>query len=426
MSGLIRAGAGVSLRGKGAAGNGAGDDQAAIIRALASVPDTGQIETDGLQYRTTNYANILGKQFTGGGLIVKPDSHGGVVAMNTYVDAGKHIIGRENMYRFHKRLEVGGTLTGLIKGDSTAATLANGGGYAGPEFEPQILIADYLTRVKGVRNNISLTNYAVGGTRVNQMNNFVGVDQVNGSTDFVIISYGINDAQDGVQGFALNLDVKLTELRGNPYCRPDNLTVILKGPNATYDPGHGRSSAWYEQIRGVYEAAARKHNCVFYDTYARFKSVEWTATHMMDNPFSDGQTVHPLRIFQNMIWGDLIDSLLGESEMLVYSKDDWRPLIQMGAWTNYDNGWAPASASMSRDGWVSLRGLIKGGTVGTGAAVAQLPTGFFPYVTEMFEVAKDGGRCSMRVAIDGRIEQQDNSASQIYTSLSGIRFKAKG
>lgn len=409
----------------GADGTGATDSTAAIQASIDSIFGRDEIDLVGGTFTVGDISNPRGVHLSGG-TVRRADPHGGFVQVNTYADDGKTFIGKEYLYRLFLRMRVGGDLTGYLFGDSTVATAANGGVYNDTNYEPQKLLVEYLVRTKGVRNNINLFNFGVGGTRVSQMDATPYISY-SGTTDLFIIKYGINDAQDGFDGFATNLRQKLAEIRAHPYGGIKDLAVILIGPNSTYDPGHGRSSTWYEKLRGIYVQAARDYGCAYFDTYAHLLRVDWTADNLMDNPFGDGQTVHPLDIMQNMIWGGMIDSAITDSEMTPYASDAWKALTMLNGWEYYGSGFAEAEVSMSRDGWVSLRGLIKSGTVGVNTAVAQISDNIMhPKSVETFVVTTATGTCSLRVNIDGKIEQQDGNASATYTSLSGIRFKARG
>lgn len=410
----------------GADGTGA-TDNTALLNSLAQQSGLRPIDLVGGTFTSTGLFNPRGRRFVNG-VIQKLDSHGGLIQLNTYADGDdKEFIGAEYLYRVFNRIKQGGFLTAFIYGDSTVATAANGGGYAGANFTPDVLMPEFLVRKKGIRNNLSFTNRGVGGTRVAQMNAIPDIDTVGGSTDLFIIKYGINDAQDGFAGFAANLDSKLAEIRANPFGTVQNLSIVLVGPNSTYDPGHGRSSTWYEQLRGIYVAAARKHKCAYFDTYAYMLDVDWTAGEMMDDPFLDGQTVHPTELMQVRIWGKLVDHMFPGSELIPYTSDAWRPLIPLNGWTAYGGNFEQPGASMSIDGWVSLRGLVKGGAVGSGQAIAQLPDPvMYPYAIAMAVVTTSTGVCSIRINTNGNIEQQDGNASADFTSLNGLRFKPRG
>lgn len=102
-----------------------------------------------------------------------------------------------------------------------------------------------------------------------------------------------------------------------------------------------------------------------------------------------------------------------------------------GAWTavlggiGFTNGWVnfdaghPAQYRKIGDE-VELRGLIKTGTVGTGAFT--LPAGFRPFQTDdTFPVASNGAYGQVTVFATG-VVQIGNPASNVYAYLSGIRF----
>lgn len=323
------------------------------------------------------------------------------------------------------------TISSSLTLGSTTITADNGGQVADANFESQVLLSEYLIRAKGIRNDMVLTNRAIGGTQVSDMSALQDIDTAGGTTDIFFIKYGINDAAAGLAGFASNLRSKLSAIRASSgYATVDNLAIVLVGPNATYDPGHGRSSTWYEQLRGIYVQAARDYQCAYFDTYAYLRDIDWAATAagglMMTNDFADGQAVHPKEIMQDMIWGGLVDQMIGESEITPYVSDAWQLLPLNNGWSTHGGGYAGAYASMSRDGWVTLKGLIDPGTVGAGTAVATLPQSYmYPVEAELFTVVTSGGQCNVQINTSGAITQFDALASG-FLSLSGIRFKAQG
>ena len=418
----------VSILGEGGHGDGVTNDDAAVAAALTAAPgDQGVIDTSGKSYLVTGASNPYGKRFIGGGKLLANDPHGGQVQLNSYGDDGKLYFGKEYLYRVYQRLKVnGGNLTVFLYGDSTVATAANGGGYAGPNFEPQNLLPQYWVRNVGMRLNISITNRAIGGTRVAQMNAVPDIDDVGGTTDLFIIKYGINDAQDGVAGFAANLDAQLAGIRANSHGTVDQLAIVLMGPSATYDPQHGRASPWYEASQGVIKAMARKYQCFYFDTYAYLRDIAWAAGKMMSDDFGNGQGVHPTEIMQTMIWGGLTDAMFGQNDLIPYVSDAWQPITLANGWTYYGSTFPGTYASLSRDGWVSVRGLSTGGTVSANQQIAALPAGMTPKYTELFVCATASGPCMLRVNTNGNIEQADGNASTTYTSLSGIRYKVQG
>lgn len=406
--------------------DGINDDTTPVNNAIATAPVGGVVNLAGKSMRVTGVDNQYGIEFEGGGELLIAAPQGGVYAQNSYGDRFQRFIGKEYLYRLFLRLQVGGTLTMFIYGDSTAATAANGGGYAGAAFEPQQLITDYMIRVKGVRNPIACVNRAIGGTRVVQMNAIPDIDEVGGTTDVFWIKYGINDIQDGIEGFKDNLRGKLAEIRAQPHGTVDQLSIILVGPNAIYDPQHFRSSQWMEQIRGIYVAAARDFKCAYFDAYGAMRDANWMPGTMLSDDFGNKQGVHPRSIFQNMIWGWLIDEMMGDAEMFPYSSNVWQALTPLNGWAYYGGSTPGYYASMSRDGWVDVRGMMKDGTVGANVKIAQLPASMTPVYTQIFACGSANGPCLLRVNTDGSIDQADTNSSATYTDLSGIRFQIRG
>lgn len=395
------------------------------VNHAASIAGFREIDLAGGTYLVDGaYSNPVGRPFVNGA-IVKAAPQGGRVRVNSYADAGKHFIGMEYLYRLFLRSRNGPVINGYIYGDSTSATAANGGGYAGTAFEPQNLIPKLASKYGNFK--FILTNRAVGGTGVLDMNAVPDIDVVNGSTDLFIIKYGINDSAYGLDNFAAYLRSKLSGIRSSSgFGAVSALSIILIGPNATHDPEHNRSNVWYEQIRGIYEQAARDYKCAYFDAYGYMRDVEWAAAAngglMMDDPYANGQGIHPKEIMQTMLWGKLVDYVFGSSAMLPYAERGWENLTMLNGWQAYGPGFAPPQARMV-NGTIEVRGLMKGGTVGANTAVASLPFGMIPKYGEIFSVGSAGvSPCFLRVSTNGNIEQH-NAASADYTSLAGIRFR---
>lgn len=372
---------------------------------------------------SANPTNPLGKRFDNA-RILKAATQGGYVQLNSRHDENKIIIGKEYMYRFWDRIEAfGPSIKMFLYGDSTVATAANGGGYAGVKFEPQNLLKTYLKN-KGILIPVDITNRAVGGTSMYQMNAMPDLDQIGGTTDLFIIKYGINDAGRGLTQFAADMSTKLSEIRSNAFGAVNNLTIVLMMPSSTYDPEHGRSSAWYEQLRGIYVQASRDFECVLFDTYAHLRDVEFAAGYMMDDPFGNGQGVHPTSIMQNQIWAGLVDNLVSESELVPYYDFGVEKPIAFNVtsgWVNYGAPYANFSYSLSRDGNVTIRGTIKSGSIADGTEIGVVP--LLPKYTETFVCPTQSGNCQIRVDTSGSIQLADGNADVDYTFLSGVVYK---
>lgn len=410
----------------GGVGDGVHDDTAAVNAAISRTPNGGAVHLMGRTWLVTGINDTYGREFVGGGAIVVAVAGGGFVQLNSYADKGKVLVGAEYLYRVFQRIKVGGDLTIHLFGDSTVATAANGGGYAGPNFEPQVLLTNAFIRDLGIRNNIAITNHAVGGTRWVDANPVPQIDDVNGTTDLFIFKYEINDQQDGLDGFIANMRAKLSAVRANSHGTIDQLAVIVMGPNATYDPQHLRTNVWSEQLRGPLVKACRDMGCAYFDTYGYMRDATWAPGKAISDDFGDGQGVHPLETWQTQIWGKLVNEIMTSSQLEPYVSDAWTPITALNGWAYYGSGTPGYYASMSKDGWVSVRGVLSGGTVGVNQPIAQVPASLAPQFTELFSCATESGSCVLRVSPSGVIDQGDTNANATYTSLSGIRYKVRG
>ena len=90
------------------------------------------------------------------------------------------------------------------------------------------------------------------------------------------------------------------------------------------------------------------------------------------------------------------------------------------SWVNYGGGFPNAAYCKSASGIVSLKGLIKSGTV-TSAAFT-LPVGFRPLEQNNFIVDSNGALGILVVSSNGEVNP--NSGNNGYFWLSGITFYA--
>lgn len=96
-----------------------------------------------------------------------------------------------------------------------------------------------------------------------------------------------------------------------------------------------------------------------------------------------------------------------------------QPAFQNG-WVNYGSGWQVAGFWKDPFSVVRLRGLVKSGTVGS--ALATLPPGFRPLVSETFSTISNGALGRVDVLTNGAIVPAPPS-NNTYVSLSGISFR---
>ncbi|WP_175845130.1 SGNH/GDSL hydrolase family protein [Burkholderia arboris] len=417
----------VSVDDFGDVSGGVPDATSAVANALSRTPVGGTIDTLGKSYLVNAFTNPMGKRFVGGGAVLTPDKYGGKRQLNSYADVGKVVIGREYRPKLFKRFKAGGALGIWVYGDSTVAPGNNGGGYAGPQFEPQVLLKQLL-QAKGVRNKINITNRGKGGTGIAAINQVPDIDAVGDSSDVFIIKTFINDAGGGLAAAIAGLRSQLTAIRLHAHGGYNDLLIVIVGPNATYESSTARSSPWYESLRDPFVQVAREFQCLYVDAYGYMPDDGEFATGVtmnLDYPGVEGdlRNVHPLEAMQLWIWSLVADAMVSDTEIVPYSSDAWIDLPLQDGWTPYNNGAATPQYRIGRNGDVRIRGVITGGTVGAGRTVAQLPAAAWPVTGELFAcVVQSGSACGIRVANDGRVQQADGNTSATYTSLSGICF----
>lgn len=306
------------------------------------------------------------------------------------------------------------------------STAGNGGGYAGSGGAPDVLLNKSFRR-QGVRNAISLTNRAVGGTSWSDAN---PVSDVGPTTDIMFFKFSINhvSGQD-VDAEITAMRAKLAAVRAQAFGAVNLLTIVLVGPSSTYDPSGGRTSVWYELLRQGYEQAARDYQCVYIDLYGLFQDSTWWAASYADTP-----AVHPNGFLQQQLWAYVTNALLPTGALALSTYDDWIGLSGQNSWVDYSPvsapvGYAPFSASLSPDGWVRLRGAVKSGTPTAAQAIAALPNQNYypPYNTGPFVVStfngSTWGQARLNVDVDGTIRQTDGNAQTNFTSLEGIFYR---
>ena len=104
--------------------------------------------------------------------------------------------------------------------------------------------------------------------------------------------------------------------------------------------------------------------------------------------------------------------------------DTWHPLPYLNnGWTDYGGEYARGAYTITEDGWVRLRGLVRG-TSGD-AAICQLPAGYRPVATHVFSQFTAGARSArVDVRVSGHVTGAYNDLlpNPAYLSLDGISF----
>lgn len=308
-----------------AIGDGVTNDTSAVNAAIASFGTSGgtllipkNINGAEKKYLIADggVINPYGVKLVGDGAIVSVSPNGGLNQINSYGNGFRISYGQEYLYRIYKRFELGQQAQVFLHGDSTVS----GGNGESPAFSTGTLVSTLLASA-GLDCNV--INRGVGGTSWYQMN---AIPDLSATSDLLIIKYGINDggtpgAGDRLANFAAAMRSKLAEIRANAFGGIHNLSIILVGPNSTNDTQHNRDAVWYEKLQGIYLQAARDFQCAYFDTYGYMIDVKNAAGYSMDNPFGNGQGVHPMNTMQAWIWGKVIDTYFSNSMIEEYKNN---------------------------------------------------------------------------------------------------------
>ncbi|MDK4712980.1 SGNH/GDSL hydrolase family protein [Rhizobium sp. CNPSo 4039] len=293
-----------------AAGNGTGDDLTALTSAQSNAGYGKPIALRG-DYLVSSYSNPYGNIWKGTGRILTAVT-GGYWQRNTYADIQRLHIGHEYLNRCYQYIRLGqgassGTMKIVLFGDSTIQ-----GGF-GEDQKAEVAISNALFN-RGLPNHV-IYNQGVSGTKWGDLSALSFLSNANA---LFIIKYGINDAGYGLAQLASDMDAKLSAIRAATHGGIDELAILLVGPNSTNDSPNSRDERWYEQIRGIYVAAARKHRCAYFDTYAHFQDSRAASTLWLDNSFGDLRGIHPIQAFNARIWGSVIDEFFGLGTIAPY------------------------------------------------------------------------------------------------------------
>ena len=129
-----------------------------------------------------------------------------------------------------------------------------------------------------------------------------------------VTRWGINDgsAHGDVDKYIDGMEQGLQALRAHKDVQ--NLTILVMSPNSTYNPDINRSTDWYEQIVPRLRQICRKYRACFFDTYSIWQDskqgVDTPTVYWMDDPFANGQTVHPDGYMNHAIVKRVMDMLL--------------------------------------------------------------------------------------------------------------------
>lgn len=93
------------------------------------------------------------------------------------------------------------------------------------------------------------------------------------------------------------------------------------------------------------------------------------------------------------------------------------------SWVQFSAAYQATQFSKSDDGWVTLRGLLKDGTVTAGTTIFTLPAGFRPGNVEIFPCVSNSAFAALDIQTTGQV-RTFAGVSLVHLSLAGIRFQA--
>jgi len=106
------------------------------------------------------------------------------------------------------------------------------------------------------------------------------------------------------------------------------------------------------------------------------------------------------------------------------SVDTWHAASLQNGWVNWGSEHTPAAYTITEDGWVRLRGLVRAGDVAK--PILTLPASYRPLFRHIFSVRVDGARTArIDVLTDGTVVSPwsgDGYPSAVWTSLDNICF----
>jgi Tfp pilus assembly protein PilE len=102
----------------------------------------------------------------------------------------------------------------------------------------------------------------------------------------------------------------------------------------------------------------------------------------------------------------------------------WTTIPLVNSWVAYSGSFASPQYTKTADGMVTLKGLIRSGTITSGTVIGTLPAGFRPAKTALIDSICAGLFCRFDIENNGNIIARAG-ISATWTSLDGITFLAE-
>jgi hypothetical protein len=177
--------------------------------------------------------------------------------------------------------------------------------------------------------------------------------------------------------------------------------------------------------QAVYEWTRSTGGNVTYDVDYRINSGSWTSalTNTTETTYevtADHTDLVELRVRAGNSTGD---SAYDSASVTI---PQWVPLVLQNAWANYGSTYSTAAYTMTKDGVVVVKGLIKRtGSPVSNETLANLPEGYRPNGTLIFGTSTDSN-VGARVDVKSTGEITVNSGAAGWLSLETIRFVPDG
>ena len=408
-----------------AVGDGVTDDTAAVNAAIADLAPGGELLLPaGKRYLVSSVSNDEGVKTKGGGQIIATRSGGIYQPTPGYAAELDPVYGRGNDFAFKNQINTAGSqLYVYLYGDSTVATSGNGG-IPGGSFTPDVLLKEYFED-HWVRNTLTVTNRAVGGTNWSNAN---PIPDLGANTKLLIFKYSINHVSgQSVAAEISAMRAKLAAIRADANGTWDKVSIVLVGPSSTDDPSGGRTNAWYELLRGGYVQAAWDYGCLYIDLYAMFPDSRRWASYYADNP-----AVHPQDLMRQQMWGMIGDAIMAGG-MQVSTGQRWIGVAYQSGWADFGVGNYAVGTSLGIDGkvYVRGRGVPAANTLTANAKMWQLLSpNYYPKkgVGPLTAWVYNGSAWSpfpVRIETDGFAYADASAASITAISFDGLWWSAR-
>lgn len=253
-----------------------------------------------------------------------------------------------------------------IAAGSTIA-VGNGGGFAGDNGEPQVLLKKQL-RAVGIER-LNLTNISIGSSTWGDLRSRNPAQYLNASTDGCIIPAIVNKGATIAQDI-IDMRGLFADLRSSPYGSVTLCAIFLIGYSPTYDLTNGRTSVYQELMEHALLQAAEDYNLVFLNPREAGDGASW-----MPGNYLDALGVHPNGLLQQQFWAWVAEGIYKPREDSLSAPDDWIALTPAGTYTSYDNGFKTMRVRRSPAGERTIRGAIAppGGVVTANDTLSYLP-----------------------------------------------------